>query len=72
MRTATLAVVVGLAGCLSEIDAVGGSEVVAANQVIVKPALHVNDMHEGKMVNGTFDPATRRCSNPGCHGVETW
>ncbi|MGE0395164.1 MAG: CxxxxCH/CxxCH domain-containing protein [Kofleriaceae bacterium] len=46
--------------------------VVNAAMVITAPALHVNGVHEVKMVAGTFNPATRVCSNTGCHGNETW
>lgn len=48
------------------------AEVVDAAQNIIKAALHVNGVHEVKMLNGTFNPATRTCSATQCHGVETW
>jgi len=47
-------------------------DVVDANQVIKNADLHINGKHEVKMANGTFDATTRRCSNTGCHGTETW
>jgi predicted CxxxxCH...CXXCH cytochrome family protein len=46
--------------------------VVDANRNIINADLHVNGVHEVKMANGTFNPATRACSNTGCHGTETW
>jgi predicted CxxxxCH...CXXCH cytochrome family protein len=46
--------------------------VVDQNMTIIGAALHVNGVHEVKMVNGQYNPATRQCSNTGCHGVETW
>jgi predicted CxxxxCH...CXXCH cytochrome family protein len=46
--------------------------VVDAAQTIIAPNLHVNGVHEIKMAAGTFNPATRACSNTGCHGNETW
>jgi predicted CxxxxCH...CXXCH cytochrome family protein len=46
--------------------------VVDANRTIIGPLLHVNGVHEVKMANGTYNPATRQCSNTGCHGTETW
>lgn len=47
-------------------------DVVDANQTIIGKALHVNGVHEVKMAQGTFNPATRSCTNTGCHGTETW
>jgi len=47
-------------------------DVVDANMTIINAALHVNGVHEVKMANGTFNPATRQCTNTGCHGTETW
>lgn len=47
-------------------------DVVDQNLVILKPDLHVNGVHEVKMAAGTWDPATRRCSNTGCHGTKAW
>lgn len=47
-------------------------EVINAAQVIINPNLHVNGVHEVKMANGTFNAATRACSNVGCHGTERW
>jgi predicted CxxxxCH...CXXCH cytochrome family protein len=46
--------------------------VVDANRNIINANLHVNGVHEVKMTNGTYNPATRQCSNTGCHGTETW
>lgn len=48
------------------------ADVVNANMAILKADLHVNGLHEVKMANGTFNPATRACSNTGCHGTERW
>lgn len=48
------------------------AEVVNANQAIIKADLHVNGLHEVKMAAGTFNPATKACSNTGCHGTERW
>jgi len=47
-------------------------DVVNAAQTIINANLHVNGVHEVKMANGTFNAATRACSNTGCHGTETW
>ena len=47
-------------------------DVVDANMTIINANLHVNGLHEVKMANGTFNPATRACTNTGCHGTETW
>jgi predicted CxxxxCH...CXXCH cytochrome family protein len=46
--------------------------VVNANMGIINADLHVNGVHEVKMAAGTYNPATRVCSNTGCHGNETW
>ena len=46
--------------------------VVDANRNIINANLHVNGLHEVKMVRGTYNATTRQCSNTGCHGVETW
>ncbi len=48
------------------------ADVINAQRTILKPDLHVNGLHEVKMANGTFNPATRRCQNVGCHGSENW
>jgi predicted CxxxxCH...CXXCH cytochrome family protein len=48
------------------------ADVVNANETILNANLHVNGVHEVKMANGTFNPATRQCSNTGCHGTERW
>jgi predicted CxxxxCH...CXXCH cytochrome family protein len=46
--------------------------VVNAAQVIINANLHVNGVHEVKMLRGTYNAATRACSNTSCHGIETW
>jgi len=46
--------------------------VVDANMGIIAPQLHVNGVHEVKMANGTYSPATRQCSNTGCHNTKVW
>lgn len=46
--------------------------VVNQNMTIIGATLHVNGVHEVKMTQGTYNPATRQCSNTGCHGTETW
>lgn len=46
--------------------------VVNANMAIINADLHVNGVHEVKMAQGTYNPATRACTNTGCHGTETW
>jgi predicted CxxxxCH...CXXCH cytochrome family protein len=46
--------------------------VVNQNMTIIGATLHVNGVHEVKMAAGTFNPATRQCSNTGCHGTKTW
>jgi predicted CxxxxCH...CXXCH cytochrome family protein len=48
------------------------ADVVNATQVIINANLHVNGVHEVKMAAGTYNPATRACSNTGCHGTESW
>lgn len=48
------------------------ADVINANQAIIKPELHVNGLHEVKMAAGTFNPATKACTNTGCHGTERW
>jgi predicted CxxxxCH...CXXCH cytochrome family protein len=47
-------------------------DVVNAQRVIVNANLHVNGAHEVKMAAGTYNPATRSCSNTGCHETERW
>lgn len=47
-------------------------DVIDANRNIVNPNLHINGVHEVKMAKGTYNPATRRCANIGCHEAETW
>lgn len=47
-------------------------DVVGATLNVINANLHINGVHEVKMAAGTFNPATRACSNTGCHGTETW
>jgi predicted CxxxxCH...CXXCH cytochrome family protein len=47
-------------------------DVVDANMNVINANLHVNGVHEVKMAAGTFNPATRQCTNTGCHGTESW
>lgn len=47
--------------------------VVNAAMDVIAPDLHVNGTREVKMrTGGTWDPATRRCSNMACHEDERW
>lgn len=48
------------------------ADVIDANQKIVNANLHVNGVHEVKMLKGNYNPATRTCTNTGCHGTESW
>ena len=48
------------------------SQVVDQNMNVINADLHVNGVHEVKMVNGTWNAVTRTCSNTGCHGTEKW
>jgi predicted CxxxxCH...CXXCH cytochrome family protein len=48
------------------------AQVSGAGQTIINANLHVNGTREVRMQQGTYNPATRRCSNVGCHGSETW
>lgn len=48
------------------------ADVVNANRNIINANLHVNGVHEVKMAAGTYNAATRRCSNLACHEAETW
>lgn len=48
------------------------AQVIDGRATIIDPTLHVDGIHQVKMRNGVFDPVTRRCSNTGCHGTETW
>ncbi len=48
------------------------ADVIDAAQVIKNASLHINGLHEVKMANGTFNAATRTCTNTQCHGTETW
>lgn len=45
---------------------------VDSNRLFLKPALHINGVHDAKLATGTWDPATRSCANTGCHGTFTW
>jgi predicted CxxxxCH...CXXCH cytochrome family protein len=47
-------------------------DVIDANQTIVNANLHVNGVHEVKMAQGTYNPATRACTNIACHDPEKW
>lgn len=47
-------------------------DVVDANMGVINAALHVNGAREVKMAQGTYNAATRQCSNLACHGTETW
>jgi hypothetical protein len=49
-------------------------QTVNAAMAVIAPALHVNGVHEVKMAQGTYNPATRQCSGlpNGCHGTKTW
>lgn len=47
--------------------------VVDANKNIIAADLHVDGIKQVKIRRGgTFDPATRRCTNLACHENETW
>jgi predicted CxxxxCH...CXXCH cytochrome family protein len=48
------------------------AQVVNAANGIIAPALHVDGLKQVQMARGTYTPATRKCSNVGCHGTETW
>ena len=48
------------------------AQVVNAANGIIAPALHVDGIKQVQMARGTYTPATRKCSNVGCHGTETW
>jgi hypothetical protein len=45
--------------------------VVDANQTIIKADLHINGKHEVKMTRGTWNPATRTCTDT-CHKPRSW
>lgn len=47
-------------------------DVVDQNMVIIKADLHVNGVHEVRMAQGTWNAATRQCSNTGCHNTKSW
>lgn len=47
-------------------------DVVSSTMTILKADLHINGAHEVKMDNGTWNPATRSCSNTGCHNTKRW
>ena len=48
------------------------STVVDAGQTIIGAPLHINGVHETKLVSGTWNPNTRQCSNTGCHNTRSW
>jgi hypothetical protein len=48
------------------------STVVDANMTIINASAHVNGVHDVKMAQGTWNPATRQCANSGCHNTRTW
>ena len=48
------------------------AQVVNAAKSIIAPALHVDGVKQVQMAQGTYTPSTRKCSNTGCHGTETW
>lgn len=48
------------------------AEVASNNTTIINANLHVDGKRQVKMKQGTYDPATKRCSNSGCHGTERW
>ncbi|MBL8619642.1 MAG: CxxxxCH/CxxCH domain-containing protein [Myxococcales bacterium] len=48
------------------------AQVVNAANGIIAPALHVDGLKQVQMARGTYTPATRKCTNIGCHGTETW
>lgn len=47
-------------------------DVVNANMGVINAGLHINGAREVKMAQGTYNAATRQCSNLACHGTETW
>lgn len=47
-------------------------DVVNANMAVINAGLHVNGAREVKMAQGTYNAATRGCSNLACHENETW
>jgi len=48
------------------------ADVIDRDMTILKPDLHVNGVHEVKMAKGTWDPATKKCSDTGCHFTLRW
>jgi predicted CxxxxCH...CXXCH cytochrome family protein len=50
------------------------STVINADRTFKDPTLHVNGVHEVKLLTGTWDPAPdrRRCQNSACHGTRDW
>lgn len=48
------------------------STVVDGNMTIINASAHVNGVHDVKMAQGTWNPATRQCANSGCHNTRTW
>jgi predicted CxxxxCH...CXXCH cytochrome family protein len=47
-------------------------DVVTGSTTIKNPLLHVDGARQVKMAQGTYNPATRQCSNTGCHNTKTW
>jgi predicted CxxxxCH...CXXCH cytochrome family protein len=49
------------------------ADVVNGAMAIIAPSLHIDGARSVLMsTGGTWDPATRRCSNLACHGNERW
>ncbi|MBP9205768.1 MAG: hypothetical protein KBG28_17475 [Kofleriaceae bacterium] len=48
------------------------ASVAGAGLTIINATLHVNGVREVQMARGTYNPATRTCTNTGCHGSERW
>jgi predicted CxxxxCH...CXXCH cytochrome family protein len=49
------------------------ADVVDSNMNVIGAALHINARRDVRIRRGgTFDPATRRCTNLACHGAERW
>ena len=48
------------------------ADVATGSTAIKNKLLHIDGKREVKMANGTYNPATRQCSNTGCHGTKTW
>jgi predicted CxxxxCH...CXXCH cytochrome family protein len=47
-------------------------DVINAQRAIITPDLHLNGVHDVKMAQGTYDPATRFCTNIACHNNKKW